>query len=58
MVEIVFGLIEQAVSQTCTDNHAEEAVEKQRVELLLIYLAVYVLLAHHEIRQCDAHYPQ
>ena len=51
MVEIVFGLIEQAVSQTCTDNYAEEAIEKQRVELLLVYLAVYVLLAHHETRQ-------
>ena len=35
MREVVCGFVEQAVAQSGTDDYAEEAVEDQRVELLL-----------------------
>ena len=37
MAEKVLGLVEEAMSQTCTDEYAEEAIEDQGVELLLGY---------------------
>jgi len=58
MIEIVFGLVEEAVSQSRPDEYAEEAVEEERLELIVAYFLVAVLLAYHEVSQSDAHNPQ
>ena len=58
MIEVIVGLVEQAVPQPRPDEYAEEAVEEERLELVVAYFLVAVLSAYHEVSQSDAHNPQ
>ena len=46
------------MTQSGTDKDAEETVEKQGIELLLIYLFITVLIMNDDISQKDANRPQ
>lgn len=58
VVQIVFGLVEQAVPQTRTYQNAEKAVEEQWVEEAVGYFTVAVLPAYDEIGKGQADNPQ
>ena len=45
------------MTQSGTDKDAEETVEKQGIELLLIYLFITVLIMNDDISQKDANRP-
>ena len=58
VVQVVFGLVEQAVPQTRTYQNAEKAVEEQWVEEAVGYFTVAVLPAYDEIGKAQADNPQ
>ena len=58
VVEVVLGLIEDAVTQAGTEQDAEEAVEEEGLEELGLYLLVLIELLHYEIAACQAQHPK
>lgn len=58
VVQVIVGLVEEAVSQTRAYQDAEEAVEEQGFELVVGNLAVAVLPAHDEVGENQADDPQ
>ena len=58
VVEVVLGLVEDAVAQTGTEQDAEEAVEEEGLEELGLYLLILVELLHYEIAACQAQHPK
>ena len=57
MVQVIVRLVEQAVSQSCSNQYAEEAVEEQRFERLFGDFTVAVLAVHYYISQYEAYEP-
>ena len=55
--EIILGLVEDAVSQSCTHKDADKTVEEQRVELPVLYFLVFIQPAHCEVSQCQSDEP-
>ena len=53
--EEVVGLVEDAVAQARTDQNAQEAVDEQRLEQLVLDLLLLVQAPHHEVGQQQAH---
>ena len=53
----VVGLVEDAVPQACTYQDAQEAVDEQRLKLLVADLLFLVQSPHDEVRQCQAYEP-
>ena len=58
VVQVVVGLVEEAVPQPRAYQDAEEAVEEQRVELVVGDAAVAVLLAHDEVGKGQSDDPE
>ena len=57
MMKIVFRLIEQAMSQACSDEDAEKAVKEQRFKLVIADFFVSLLVADYEIGTGDTDDP-
>lgn len=55
--QVGLRIVKQAMTQSGTDKDAEETVEKQGIELLLIYLFITVLIMNDDISQKDANRP-
>ena len=58
VVQVVVGLVEQAVAQAGTDEDTEEAVEEQRFELVVADAPVAVFFLHDEVGKSQADDPQ
>ena len=58
VVQVVVGLVEEAVPQPRAYQDAEEAVEEQRFELVVGDAAVAVLLAHDEVGKGQSDEPE
>ena len=55
--EEVVGLVEDAMAQTGADKDAEEAVDEQRVEQLVLDFLLLVQPLDNEVSQCQADEP-
>ena len=55
--EEVVGLVEDAMAQTGADKDAEEAVDEQRVEQLVLDFLLFVQPFDNEVSQCQADEP-
>lgn len=55
--QIVVWFIEEAMSESCTDEDADEAVEEERVELLVRYLLALVEPSDDEVGEDEPHCP-
>ena len=55
--EVELRVVKQAVAQARPDNHAQEAVDEQGVELFVAYPQIAVLAAHHVVGGGKAKYP-
>ncbi len=55
--EEVFWLIKDAMSQSATNQHTEEDVQKKGRELFVRHLLLLVELAHEQITQKQAYHP-
>jgi hypothetical protein len=49
MRQIIAWFVEQAMSQSCPNQDAEEAIHKHRLELLLANLLLKIQLVHQQI---------
>ena len=47
--EEIVGLIEQAVSQTCSDEYAQKTVDEQRVEKFILDFLLFVKFFYNKI---------
>lgn len=55
--EEVVGFIEETVSQSCSDENADEAVDKERIEQFVFYLLLFVEFPHDEISRQQSDEP-
>ena len=58
VVQVVVGLVEQAMTQAGADEDTEEAVEEQRFELVVADAPVAVFFLHDEVGKSQADDPQ
>ena len=56
--QVISGLVEDAVAESSTDEYTEEAIEEERLELLVLYLLMLIKTLHNQIGQQQADAPQ
>ena len=47
--EEVVWLVKEAMTQSCTDENTEKAIDKEGVKQLIFYLLVFIKPLHHEV---------
>ena len=55
--EIVFRLIEKAMSKACSNEDTEETIEEERVEQFLFYVTVLVNLLYYKVCGNESNHP-
>ena len=58
VMEIIGGLVEDAMPQTGTKQDAEETIEEQGLEEFVLYLLVLIEFLHYEVGACQAQHPK
>ena len=53
----IVGLVEEAVTQTCPDDDAKEAVDEEGVEIFVLHMLILIEPLHHEVGQKEPYKP-